>query len=146
MAAVAAGDAVFRSIKANNSDHTNLSLLHFRAVNDEQLSILHFLYGKNFERAMQILDRGGVQLIVGEPSGRAVFQGVQVAGESKNSDQYICFPEHHCTCYSFFYETVNKGEQLCCKHQLAARVADAHKLYKEVKISDKDLALLLFKH
>jgi len=131
MAAAAAGDAVFRSIKASNS------------VSDEQLSILHFLYGKNFERAMRILDQGGVQRIVGIPSGRAVYQ---VAGESKNSDQYICFAEHHCTCYAFFYETVNRGEQLCCKHQLAARMADAHKLYEEEKISDEQLALLLLKH
>ncbi|XP_059065650.1 uncharacterized protein LOC131060550 isoform X5 [Cryptomeria japonica] len=104
---------------------------------------LHFLYGKNFERAMRILDQGGVKLIIGEPSNRSVFM---VAGESKNKDQYICFPEHHCTCYSFFYETVNKAEQLCCKHQLAAKMADAHKLYKEEKISDEQLALLLIQH
>ncbi|WJX30532.1 hypothetical protein P8452_19058 [Trifolium repens] len=86
-------------------------------VNDDQLYILHFF-------------------------GRFIFQ---VTGESRKKDQYLCFAENFCACYSFFYDVVNRGEQLCCKHQLAARLAASLGSYVEVKVSDEELALLLSK-
>ncbi|WJX30531.1 hypothetical protein P8452_19058 [Trifolium repens] len=97
-------------------------------VNDDQLYILHFLFG--------------VKKISGQPSGRFIFQ---VTGESRKKDQYLCFAENFCACYSFFYDVVNRGEQLCCKHQLAARLAASLGSYVEVKVSDEELALLLSK-
>ncbi|TXG64166.1 hypothetical protein EZV62_011160 [Acer yangbiense] len=113
-----------------------------RSVTDEQLSILHFLFGKNFERATRIVDQRGVKRISGEPSERSIFQ---VVGESRRKEEYFCFAEHYCACYSFFYDIVNKGEQLCCKHQLAARLAAALGACIEVKVSDEQLAQLLVK-
>ncbi|KAL5790476.1 hypothetical protein ACOSQ2_005364 [Xanthoceras sorbifolium] len=113
-----------------------------RSVTDEQLSILHFLFGKNFERATRIVDQKGVKRISSEPAGRSVFQ---VVGESRRKEEYFCFAEHYCACYSFFYDIVNKGEQLCCKHQLAARLAAAVGACIEVKVSDEQLAQLLAK-
>ncbi|XP_052200720.1 uncharacterized protein LOC127807098 isoform X1 [Diospyros lotus] len=113
-----------------------------RSVTDEQLSILHFLFGKNFERATRIVDQRGVKKICGEPSGRSIFQ---VVGESRRKEEYFCFPENYCGCYSFFYDIVNKGEQLCCKHQLAARLAASLGACVDVMMSDKQLALLLSK-
>ncbi|KAK9163738.1 hypothetical protein Scep_001099 [Stephania cephalantha] len=103
---------------------------------------LHLLFGKNFERATRIVDQRGVKRISGEPSGRSVFQ---VVGESRKKEEYFCFPEHYCACYSFFYDVVNKGEQLCCKHQLAARLAVSVGACVDVKVSDEQLALLLSK-
>ncbi|XP_031504372.1 uncharacterized protein LOC116266965 isoform X4 [Nymphaea colorata] len=97
----AVADSVFDSISRGGSE-----------VSDDQLSILHFLYGKNLERALRIVDLGGVKRIAGEPSGRALFL---VVGESRRKEEYICFPAHHCTCYSFFYDVVNKAEQLCVR-------------------------------
>ncbi|KAK8700197.1 hypothetical protein V6N13_018600 [Hibiscus sabdariffa] len=44
------------------------------SVNEEQLSVLHFLFGKNFERATRIVDQRGVKKIIGEPSGRSILQ------------------------------------------------------------------------
>nr|GMD88377.1 zinc finger SWIM domain-containing protein 7 [Ipomoea batatas] len=38
-----------------------------------------------------------------------------VVGESKKKEDYLCFPDHYCACYSFFYDVVNKGEQLCVR-------------------------------
>lgn len=35
---------------------------------------LHFIFGKNFERATRIVDQRGVKKISGEPSGRSIFQ------------------------------------------------------------------------
>ncbi|KAI8532692.1 hypothetical protein RHMOL_Rhmol11G0233300 [Rhododendron molle] len=113
-----------------------------RSVSDDQLSILHFLFAKNFERATRIVDQRGVKRISGEPSGRSVFQ---VMGESRTKEEYFCFAEHYCACYSFFYDIVNRGEQLCCKHQLAARLAASLGACVDVKVSDKQLALLLSK-
>ncbi|XP_047323456.1 zinc finger SWIM domain-containing protein 7 isoform X2 [Impatiens glandulifera] len=100
---------------------------------------LHFLFGKNLERATRIVDLGGVKKICGEPSGRSIFQ---VMGESRRKEEYFCFPEHFCACYSYFYDVVNRGEQLCCKHQLAARLAEALGTCVEVKVPDKELALM----
>ncbi|XP_009624972.1 uncharacterized protein [Nicotiana tomentosiformis] len=110
------------------------------SVNDDQVSILHFLFGKNLERAMRIVDQRGVKRILGKPSGRSIFQ---VVGESKRKEEYLCFPEHYCACYSFFYDIVNRGEQLCCKHQLAARLASSLGACVDFRISDDELALML---
>ncbi|KAE9447126.1 hypothetical protein C3L33_20982, partial [Rhododendron williamsianum] len=68
-----------------------------------------------------------------------------VMGESRTKEEYFCFAEHYCACYSFFYDIVNRGEQLCCKHQLAARLAASLGACVDVKVSDKQLALLLSK-
>ncbi|XP_078430293.1 uncharacterized protein LOC144702215 [Wolffia australiana] len=111
-----------------------------RSVSDDQLSLLHFLFGKNFERATRIVDQGGVRRIRSVPSGRSVFL---VVGESRRKEEYICDTENYCTCYSFFYDIVNRGEELCCKHQLAARLAEAAGVHSEVTVSDEQLALLL---
>ncbi|KAL5563239.1 hypothetical protein UlMin_032986 [Ulmus minor] len=61
-------------------------------------SSLHFLFGKNFPRATRILDQRGIKRVV---------------GESWRKEEYACFLENFCACYSFFYDIVNRGEQLC---------------------------------
>ncbi|MCO5612965.1 hypothetical protein L7F22_067238 [Adiantum nelumboides] len=101
---------------------------------------LYFLYSKNLERALRILDQKGVYRITGEPSKRVVFQ---VAGESKSSEKYLCLPKHFCSCQSFFFDVVGRGEQLCCKHQLASRIADALGICQQAAVPDEELALLL---
>ncbi|BFG41988.1 hypothetical protein CerSpe_282620 [Prunus speciosa] len=123
-------EAVWKAIESTGS------------VTDDQLSILHFVFGKNLERATRIVDQRGVKRVLGEPSGRSIFQ---VVGESRRKEEYFCFAEHYCACYSFFYDIVNRGEQLCCKHQLAARLAASLGACVEVKVSDEQLALLLSK-
>uniref|UniRef100_A0A1D1XP80 Zinc finger SWIM domain-containing protein 7 n=1 Tax=Anthurium amnicola TaxID=1678845 RepID=A0A1D1XP80_9ARAE len=127
-ASIAAANAVWNQIKSS------------RSVSDDHLSILHFLFGKNFERATRIVDQGGVRKLSGAPSGRSLFL---VVGESRRREEYICFPEHYCTCYSFFYDIVSRGEQLHCKHQLAAQLAEAMGAFSDVKVSDEQLAVLL---
>ncbi|GAB2292147.1 hypothetical protein Dimus_026398 [Dionaea muscipula] len=121
-------ETVWRSIESTHS------------VTDEQLAILHFLFGKNLERAIRIVEQMGVTRISSQPSCRAIFQ---VVGESRTKEEYFCFPEHYCACYSFFYDIVNRGEQLCCKHQLAARLAASLGACVDVKVPDDELALLL---
>ncbi|XP_022898457.1 zinc finger SWIM domain-containing protein 7-like [Olea europaea var. sylvestris] len=123
-------ESVWKDIESTNS------------VTDDQLSVLHFLFGKNLERATRIIDQRGVKRISGEPCGRSIFQ---VVGESRRKEEYLCFPEHYCSCYSFFYDIVNRGEQLCCKHQLAARLSASTGVCIDVKVSDEELAFLLSK-
>ncbi|GAB2217997.1 hypothetical protein Droror1_Dr00001212 [Drosera rotundifolia] len=117
---------------------SNIESVH--SVTDDQLAMLHFLFGKNLERATRIVDQMAVRRISGQPSGRTIFQ---VMGESRRKEEYFCFPEHYCACYSFFYDIVNRGEQLCCKHQLAARLAASLGTCVEVQVSDEELAVLL---
>ncbi|KAG5150213.1 hypothetical protein JHK82_017094 [Glycine max] len=119
-----------------------LHVLFCVLVSVQNETSLHFLFGKNFEGATRIVDQRGVSKISAHPSGRFIFQ---VTGESRRKDQYLCFPENFCACYSFFYDVVNRGEQLCCKHQLAARLAASLGSYVEVKVSDEELAVLLSK-
>ncbi|WOL01689.1 zinc finger SWIM domain-containing protein 7 isoform X1 [Canna indica] len=130
VASITVAEAVWDQIKSS------------RAASDDHLSILHFLFGKNLERATRIVDQGGVRKVSASPSGRSLFL---VIGESRRKEEYICFPEHHCTCYSFFYDVVNRGEQLCCKHQIAARLAEAVGQFEEVEVSDEQLAMMLSK-
>ncbi|XP_057732900.1 uncharacterized protein LOC130948203 isoform X3 [Arachis stenosperma] len=81
-----------------------------RTVSDDQLWTLHFIFGKNMEGAARIVDQRGVSRISGNPSGRFVFQ---VTGESpRKKDHYLCFPHHFCACYSFFYDVLNRRQQL----------------------------------
>ncbi|PKA61014.1 putative holliday junction resolvase [Apostasia shenzhenica] len=97
------------------------------------LCSLHFLCGKNLERATRIVDQGGVKRVSGKPSGRFVFLVsssfspcpfylksksllfFEVAAESRRKEEYVVFLEKFCTCQSFFYDVVNKGEQLYMK-------------------------------
>ncbi|CAO2824359.1 unnamed protein product [Amaranthus hypochondriacus] len=123
-------EAVWKGIESTHS------------VTDDQLEVLHFLFGKNFERATRIVDQRGVKRLCGVPSGRTIFQ---VVGESRKKEEYLCFAENYCGCYSFFYDIVNRGEQLCCKHQLAARLASCLGVCIEVKLPDEEIAMLLSK-
>ncbi|XP_073273898.1 uncharacterized protein [Primulina huaijiensis] len=116
-----------------------------RIVTDDQLA-LHFLFGKNFESATNIVDQRGVKRISGEPSGRSIFQ---VVGESRRKEEYLCYAEPYCACYSFFYDVVNRGNNSLishihfrCKHQFAARLAVSTGVCVDVKVSDVELALL----
>ncbi|KAL3024179.1 hypothetical protein AAZX31_04G105800, partial [Glycine max] len=110
------------------------------AVNDDQLWMFAFLVWKNFEGATRIVDQRGVSKISAHPSGRFIFQVIR---ESQRKDQYLCFAENFCACCSFFYDVVNRGEQLCCKHLLGAKLAASLRSYVEVKMSDEELAVLL---
>ncbi|KAL3675502.1 hypothetical protein R1sor_025450 [Riccia sorocarpa] len=94
----------------------------FSSLTDDQILMLHFLFNKTFDKAVRIIEQGGVYRLVAEPSGRMVFQ---VMGNPKEHQHYVCFPDHFCSCHAFFYDIVSRGHQLCCKHQLAARLASA---------------------
>ncbi|KAE9593955.1 putative Zinc finger, SWIM-type [Lupinus albus] len=124
------------------ADATLKEIESTRTVNQDQIWTLRFIFGKNLEGASRIVDQRGVKRITAEPSGRVIFQ---VTGESRRKDKYVCFPENFCACYSFFFDVVNRAEQLCCKHQIATKLAVSLGVCVEAKVSDEELALLLSK-
>ncbi|RZR94459.1 hypothetical protein BHM03_00023145 [Ensete ventricosum] len=138
---ITVADAVWEQIKSSRSGLNFFSpLVSLFAKPSPSIALI--LLGLNLERATRIVDQGGVRKVSAAPSGRSFFL---VVGESKRKEEYICFPEHHCTCYSFFYDVVNRGEHLCCKHQIAARLAEAVGEVVEVEVSDEQLATMLSK-
>lgn len=107
-------------------------------ITSDQLSRLNFLFDKNLSRALQVLEKGHVKCYTAERSQRKVFQ---VQG-SRPSDQYTVFPRHYCSCQAFLYVVVGHDNPLC-KHQLAARLAQALHKSHNITVSDEVLAELL---
>ncbi|KAH9533598.1 hypothetical protein CY35_18G061000 [Sphagnum magellanicum] len=88
---------------------------------NNSLCMLNFLFEKNLEQALQILDQG----VIGESKGVAPC--------------YLCFLDHYCSCQSFYFDVVAKSEQI----YLAEKLANALHMCKEVTMSDEELAYLL---
>ncbi|KAL3688441.1 hypothetical protein R1sor_014750 [Riccia sorocarpa] len=112
----------------------------FSSLTDDQILMLHFLFNKTLDKAVCIIEQGGVYRLVAEPSGRTVYQ---VMGNPKEHQHYVCFPDHFCSCHAFFFDIVSRGHQLCCKHQLAARLASTLQVFKHITVTDVELAQLL---
>ncbi|GIL55135.1 hypothetical protein Vafri_10745 [Volvox africanus] len=70
---------------------------------------LHMLYGKNFTKALEVVDNGGIMCFVGERTGRTLYK---VPGR-RPADQYLVFPAHFCSCQSFQFDVVGRSEAVC---------------------------------
>ncbi|KAF5840869.1 hypothetical protein DUNSADRAFT_15237 [Dunaliella salina] len=108
-------------------------------VNDLILLSLAHIYGKNFNTAVEVVDEQRIVCFVGEKTQRSV---VKVQGKSA-SDVYLVFPKHFCSCQAFFFKVVHENEAICCKHQLAARLALALGRCPIITISDVEIASML---
>ncbi|MEW5319805.1 MAG: hypothetical protein WDW38_010932 [Sanguina aurantia] len=97
------------------------------------------VYGKNWAKAMEIVDSKGVTAYVADKSRRTIYK---VLG-SAATDHYTVFPRHYCSCHSFFYDVAFRSEAVCCKHQLAARVAAALNICTVIQTSDLTIAQML---
>ncbi|GLC41546.1 hypothetical protein PLESTB_000703400 [Pleodorina starrii] len=128
-----AGDACFAEFQELINQNPNIE------IPDETLASLHMLYGKNFAKALEVVDSGGIVCFVGERTGRTVYK---VPG-SRPPDQYLVFPSHYCSCQSFLYDVVGRSEAVCCKHQLAARLATVLRRAVVVRMCDVELARML---
>lgn len=74
------------------------------AVPDADLLKLGLLLGRNWPKALQLVERGAVHCFQGAPSGRRVFQ---VSGRAA---AHTTLPRHYCTCQAHHYEVVVKGD------------------------------------
>ncbi|PNH08548.1 Zinc finger SWIM domain-containing protein 7 [Tetrabaena socialis] len=133
---VRAGDACFAELQelvALNPNNANIE------IPDETLAGLYLIFGKNFAKAVEVVDGGGIVCYIGEQTGRRLFK---VPG-SHAPDFYIVFPAHYCSCQSFTFDVVSRSDAAFCKHQLAARLATVMKRSTEVTIPDITIALML---
>ncbi|KIZ00744.1 hypothetical protein MNEG_7216 [Monoraphidium neglectum] len=89
---------------------------------------LSLLLGRNWSKALQLVDQGAVHCFQGDASGRRVFQ---VHGKS---GQHMTLPRHYCSCQAHHFE---------CKHQLAARLAWILKACPVTPVDDGILANML---
>jgi predicted nucleic acid-binding Zn finger protein len=113
-------------------------------VPDDALEALAWLYGaKHLQKALEVIQAGRVRRVVAETSGRSMY-AVHGSGAHEKSP-YLCFPAHFCSCRSFFWECVNRGEALACKHQLAAKLASVLRCAKTTTVDDVLLGNMMMK-
>ncbi|KAF6252332.1 hypothetical protein COO60DRAFT_1704350 [Scenedesmus sp. NREL 46B-D3] len=98
---------------------------------------LSLLLGRNWQKALQVVDQNEVECYIGENSRRHIFQ---VRGKS---GVYITFAKTYCSCQAHYYEVVCKSEAPYCKHQLAARLAFALKRCPVTVVPDSAIAQFL---
>ena len=76
------------------------------AIDSLLAKALHVYSEKQLQRALTIVDEGGVTLVVAEASRRQLFQ---VRGRGRGGEAgelYTCLPGHSfCSCGSFFFDT-----------------------------------------
>ena len=113
-------------------------------VPDDALEALAWLYGaKHLQKALEVMQAGRVRRVVAERSGRSMY-AVHGSGAHERAP-YLCFPAHFCSCRSFFWECVNRGEALACKHQLAAKLASVLRCAKTTTVDDVLLGNMMMK-
>eukprot|EP00878_Enallax_costatus_P007130 GHUV01007473.1.p2 GENE.GHUV01007473.1~~GHUV01007473.1.p2 ORF type:complete len:139 (+),score=23.19 GHUV01007473.1:150-566(+) len=103
----------------------------------EHLARLHLLLGRNFQKALQVVDQNEVECFQAQTSGRRIFQ---VKGKT---GQYVTFAKTYCSCQAHYYEVVSRAEAPYCKHQLAARLALVLKRCPVTYVPDTALAEFL---
>lgn len=98
----------------------------------EALVALSALHGRDLSKALLLLERRAVSLFVGQPSGRRsafVAAGGGAGGGGSGgvggSGGHSTLSPHFCSCESFFFDVVGRGEKPACKHLIAAQVAEA---------------------
>ncbi|GMH39189.1 hypothetical protein BSKO_07087 [Bryopsis sp. KO-2023] len=122
-------EAIFRQIESAPNPKPELT--------DDQLYCLEAILAGNFERSLELIDKGKIQCYVGKESGRRIFQ---VKGKSAS---YTVFPKHYCSCQSYFYSVFVRSDSTYCKHQLATRLADALGICPTSIVDDFTLARML---
>ena len=109
-------------------------------LTDRHLEVLAAVFRENhLANALELVQTGRVKRLVAERSGRSCFQ---VQGKSAR-EEYLVHPRHYCSCRAFQWDVVSRGDQLICKHQLAARIAQATGAYPVASVTDLLMAQLL---
>lgn len=86
----------------------------------EELVSLSDLLGEVVDRALDLVDNTPIKLLRSQQTGRELFE---IKGSG--SQVYHFFPGlPYCNCRSYAQQVI-KGEEYCCKHYIAARIARA---------------------
>lgn len=114
---------------------------------DEALEVLAWLFGESaLRKALEALQGGRVRRVAAVGSGRAMYAVASSEGADGEKRSYLCFPSHYCSCRSFFWECVSRGEALACKHQLAARLASVLGAAQTTTVDDALLGNMMMKY
>lgn len=98
------------------------------STTSEALVALSALHGRDLSKALLLLEHRAVSLFVGDPSGRrfaSVTAGGGGGGAEHHRHRHSTLAPHFCSCESFFFDVVGKGEKPACKHLIASQVAEA---------------------
>ncbi|KAJ6228533.1 zinc finger swim domain-containing protein [Anaeramoeba flamelloides] len=57
---------------------------------------------------------------------------------SRNTDAYLIYPHHYCSCPDFHYNVINRQKNLFCKHILAVRIASTLGLIEKREIKESE--------
>lgn len=107
-------------------------------LTDEALMALHSLFGRPFEKALELLETSCVTYLRAT-GGRYV---VQVTGSS--GILYTLFPGvNYCPCPAYRYQVIGTQMFLTCKHILAARLAEITQKGRDLPVSMEDLTRIL---
>ena len=116
-------------------------------VPDDVLEALAWTWGESAVRkALETLQSGRVRRVTAARSGRAMYVVASGDGAQGEKRAYLCFPTHFCSCRSFFWECVNRGETVGCKHQLAARLASVLGAHRDATVDDALLGNMMMKY
>ncbi len=132
---IAVADAMFEEIRASGTETRAPELT------DRHLECLAFVFGEgHLANALELAQTGRVKKLVAERSGRSCFQ---VRGRSGAKEEYLVLPRHYCSCRAFQWDVVSRCEKVICKHQLAARLAEASGAHATAIVGDLLMAQLL---
>lgn len=107
-------------------------------LSDDLLAAFYFVFQQPLVQALDLLDRDSVSHVTC-PSGRELYR-VQGSG----ARAYTCLASsNYCSCPSFVYGVLVRGESLLCKHMLAVQLARAMGSCKERSVSDEEFAEIL---
>jgi predicted nucleic acid-binding Zn finger protein len=100
-------------------------------VNLSNLDYFIKKYKKEYLKAWNLVNRGGVKKYVFIPSG---VERWIVEGKKRN---YIILPNIFCQCEDFYISVVIKRRKQICYHLLAQMIAEKTKKYKEIEMKDE---------
>ena len=70
------------------------------------------------------------------PCGRSLVPPLSQVKGHKPGEVHTCLGGHFCSCHAFFYDVVNKSNQLLCKHLVAAQFARVLQRCRTVYVAD----------
>lgn len=120
------------------------ALLEEETMSDDSLIALHSILQQNLVPALDLVERRAVtkyvcSCVAAAGYGTVTRQLYLVKGSSGN--QYVCLASSsYCSCPSFMFSVLGRGDALLCKHQLAVRLATAMGACPAVELSGEEWA------
>ncbi|KAL4712351.1 hypothetical protein ACJJTC_001512 [Scirpophaga incertulas] len=91
-----------------------------KQISDEDLLMLNTVFGPVLQRACDILEKYSTLVEYHTLENRRSL--IEVKGD--NDRCYRVFPKiNYCPCQAFKHQVLDKKAEICCKHVLAARLA-----------------------